>query len=70
MLANNLAAERNPFNDYFRSPTFSDYGTVGLLNMPSARTLDEGSLALHWSRSQPYFRGSIVATPLAGLKLI
>ncbi len=65
MLANNLAAERNPFNDYFRSPTFSDYGTVGLLNMPSARTLDEGSLALHWSRSQPYFRGSIVATPFS-----
>ena len=28
MLANNLAAERNPFNDYFK-PTFSDYGTVG-----------------------------------------
>ena len=40
MLANNLAAERNPFNDYFRSPTFSDYGSVGLLIIISEITLE------------------------------
>ena len=60
-----LSSSQNEYYDYFRSPTFSDYGTVGLLNMPSARTLDEGSLAFHWSRTQPYLRGSIVATPFS-----
>ena len=33
------------------------------MNMPSARTLPAGSLAFHWSRAQPYFRGSIVGYP-------
>ena len=27
--------------------------------------LDEGSLAFHWSRAQPYMRGSIIATPFS-----
>lgn len=58
-----MLGQQNGYDEYFRSPTFSDYGTVGLLNMPSARMLDEGSLAFHWSRAQPYLRGSIVATP-------
>lgn len=31
--------------------------------MPTARMLPQGSLSLHWSRAQPYFRGSIVANP-------
>jgi len=31
--------------------------------MPSARTLPAGSLAFHWSRAQPYLRGSIVGYP-------
>lgn len=48
-----------------RPPSFSDYGTVGLLNMPTARLLPEGSLAFHWSGAQPYFRGSIIATPFS-----
>lgn len=51
------------YNAFFRPPTFSDYGTIGLLNMPSARILAPGSIAFHWSGAQPYFRGSIVATP-------
>ena len=48
-----------------RPVSFSDYGTVGLLNMPSARMMQEGSLAFHWSGADPYLRGSIVATPFS-----
>ena len=51
------------YQNLIRPVSFSDYGTVGLLNMPSARMMQEGSLAFHWSAAQPYFRGSIVATP-------
>jgi len=31
--------------------------------MPSARTMPAGSLAFHWTRAQPYFRGSIIGYP-------
>jgi len=44
-------------------PSFSNYGTIGLLSSPSARFLPEGTLAFSWTRMQPYLRGSIVAYP-------
>ena len=51
------------YRDYLRSPSHSEYGTIGLTNMPSARTMPAGSLAFHWTRAQPYFRGSIIGYP-------
>ncbi len=66
----NLFSSSDAYHDFFRPPTFSDYGTIGLLNMPSARILPSGSLAFHWSGAQPYFRGSIVATPFSWLEAL
>lgn len=48
---------------HFRSPSFSNYGTVGLVQMPSARFFEEGSISFTWSHLEPYLRGSIVAYP-------
>ena len=48
-------------NDLY--PSYSNSGTVGLINMPSARLMPAGSLAFSWSDSDPYQRGSIIGTP-------
>jgi hypothetical protein len=47
----------------FRSPSFSNYGTLGLLQNPTARFLDSGSLGFAWTHNEPYLRGSLVAYP-------
>ena len=39
------------------APSFSSYGNAGLLNMPNARFMDEGSLGFKWSRTEPFMRG-------------
>ena len=48
---------------YYNEPSYSNYGTIGLLQMPSARFHPEGSVAFTWSHNEPYLRGSIVAYP-------
>lgn len=61
-------ADSSDFDPYFsnlRSHSFSDYGTIGLLHMPTARMMPAGSLSFHWSGVQPYLRGSIVTTPFS-----
>ena len=65
LLSISLEASIDDYYDYLRPPSHSDYGTIGLVNMPSARTMPEGSLAFHWSRAQPYMRGSIVGYPFS-----
>ncbi len=66
VLSNNLYGDINdyiyPFSD---QPSFSNYGTIGLIQMPSARMMEEGSIAFTWSMTQPYLRGSIVANPFS-----
>jgi hypothetical protein len=49
-----------PYSD---QPSYSNYGTAGLLQMPTARFLPEGSMAFTWSHYEPYLRGSLVAYP-------
>ena len=49
----------------FKYPTFSNYGTIGLIQNPTSRFLREGTLALTWSHYEPYLRGSIVAYPFS-----
>lgn len=46
-----------------QGPSFSNYGTLGVLSNPNARFLPEGSLGFSWSKMDPYLRGSIVAYP-------
>ena len=50
---------------YSKVPSFSNYGTTGLIQMPSARLHEEGSIAISWSDADPYQRGSIVAYPFS-----
>lgn len=54
-------------NDYIypksNYPSYSNSGTIGLIQMPSARMMPAGSIAFSWSDIDPYQRGSIVGTP-------
>ena len=48
---------------YHAMPSYSNYGTIGLIQMPSARMHEEGSVGFTWSHSDPYLRGSIMGNP-------
>ena len=48
---------------YHAVPSYSNYGTIGLIQMPSARMHEEGSVGFTWSHSEPYLRGSIMGNP-------
>lgn len=52
----------------FSSPSYSNYGTVGLIQNPTARLKKEGTLALSWSHNEPYLRGSIIAYPFSWME--
>jgi hypothetical protein len=53
----------------YQTPTFSSYGTVGLIQMPSARLLESGSLAFTYSNFDPYARIAMVAYPFSWLEM-
>ena len=59
-------------NDYIypksNYPSYSNYGTTGLIQLPTARMMPAGSLALSWSDIDPYLRGSIIAYPFSWLE--
>ena len=44
-------------------PSYSNYGTLGLIQLPNARFHEEGTIAFSWSHMQPYLRGSVLAYP-------
>ncbi len=48
---------------YNHLPSYSNYGTIGLIQMPTARMMPAGSLAFSWSHSDPYLTGSVLAYP-------
>jgi len=48
---------------FFQTPSFSNYGTVGLIQLPSARMQPAGTIAFSWSHFDPYINGSILAYP-------
>lgn len=53
-------------NDYIypkSQPSYSNYGTIGLIQMPTARSLSAGTIAFSWTDNKPYQRGSILAYP-------
>lgn len=49
-------------------PTRSDWGSVGLLQMPSARMAEEGTISLTASRVEPYSRYSFIYQPFEWLE--
>jgi hypothetical protein len=69
-LSNNINADVNQYLYPNTDPSFSDYGNIGLINMPSARTLPGGSIGFKWARGQPYLRGSIVAYPFEWMEAL
>ena len=52
----------------FDSPSYNEYGTLGLIRMPSARFHEEGTIAFNWANNDPYTRGSIVAYPFSWME--
>lgn len=50
---------------YKDTPSYSNYGTIGLIQMPTARMLPAGSLGISWSNSDPYLNGSVLAYPFS-----
>ena len=48
---------------YSSEPTYSNYGTVGLIQMPSARMHPGGTIGFTWTHAEPYLRGSIMGHP-------
>jgi len=47
----------------FEIPSYSNYGSLGLIQNPNARFHEEGTLGFSWSHNEPYLRGSIMAYP-------
>src|SRR5258706_11844872 len=48
--------------------TTNDWGEVGLLQTPTARMADAGTLTVHFSHVWPYTRGNVFAQPLDWLE--
>ena len=53
---------------YYKNTSFSNYGTIGLIQNPTARFSDAGTLAFSWSHRDPYINGSIIAYPFDWLE--
>ena len=62
-LNTNLGAALSDYIYPNQKPSFSNYGTLGLMQNPNARFHEEGTLGFSYSIMQPYLRGSIVAYP-------
>jgi len=66
------APSRATTNDYVflhhDIPSFSNYGSVGLIQLPSARMQPAGTIAFSWSNFEPYINGSILAYPYSFLE--
>lgn len=60
-------------NDYIYPhsllPSYSNSGTIGVIQNPNARLLPKGSLGFTWSDVDPYKRGSIVAYPFSWMEV-
>ena len=70
LISLDIEASREEYIFPYNNPSFSDYGTLGLIQMPNSRFLSEGSLGFVWSRNEPYMRGGIVAYPFNWFEII
>ena len=64
-----MSADPDDYIYPFKQYSFSNYGTIGLIQNPNARFLDEGSLGFSWSHNEPYLRGSLIAYPFSWLEV-
>jgi hypothetical protein len=68
LLGTDIAASLEDYIYPYQQPSYSNYGTTGLIQMPSARLQPKGSLAVSWTHNEPYLRGSIIAYPFDWLE--
>ncbi|MDB9907195.1 YjbH domain-containing protein [Gammaproteobacteria bacterium] len=68
-LSSHAPAEPDDYIYPYKEYSFSNYGTLGLIQNPNARFLDEGSLGFSWSHNEPYLRGSLIAYPFSWLEV-
>jgi len=64
-----VSADPDDYIYPFKQYSFSNYGTIGLIQNPNARLLDEGSIGFSWSHNEPYLRGSLIAYPFNWLEV-
>lgn len=64
----NLNASNFDYIFPYSAPSYSNYGTLGLIQNPNARFHEEGTLAFNWTKAEPYTRGSILAYPFNWLE--
>ena len=64
-----VSADPDDYIYPFKQYSFSNYGTIGLIQNPNARLLDEGSIGFSWSHNEPYLRGSLIAYPFSWLEV-
>ena len=69
VFTSHLPAAQDDYIYPFKEYSFSNYGTIGLIQNPTARFLDEGSLGFSWSHNEPYLRGSLIAYPFSWLEV-
>jgi len=69
VLTSHLRAAPDDYIYPFKEYSFSNYGTLGLIQNPNARFLAEGSLGFSWSHNDPYLRGSLIAYPFSWLEV-
>jgi hypothetical protein len=65
-----LKASSNEYLYKSFDPSFSNWGTTGLLNMPSARFQEPGTIALNFASHEPYSRLAGVAYPFKWMEAI
>lgn len=68
LVACNIQASLTDYIYPHRVTSYSNYGTLGVIQNPSARLLSEGSIGFTWTHNEPYLRGSIVAYPFNWLE--
>ena len=53
---------------FYSSPSYSNYGSLGLIQNPTARFHSNGTLGVTWTHHEPYLRGSVMAYPFDWLE--
>jgi len=69
LFSNFLFADRYEYIYPNRNHSFSNYGTIGLLQNPTARLFSNGTLGFSWTHNDPYLRGSLVAYPFEWMEV-
>lgn len=66
LCSNHLASATNDYvYPHSQTPSYGNYGGTGLIQNPTARFHQAGTLSFNWNDIDPYLRGSIIAYPFS-----